>query len=517
MPDRVGMEPREIIDLLKRRGWILVLCVVLIPVAVYAYSDRLAKTYQASTVLQVQSTAADDPIQLGPDFSSAQQNVLAIAALIGTSGVADEASRVLKEPKGSVRGSVSAVADENTEFITVTASAASGERAAQIANAYGKAVGSLRTRQADRKVNAAIGRLQKDFRRNGADEVARTQLSEQLQRLRALRASQAGNTRVLEPAGVPGAPVSPNPKRNAFLAAVLAALLGVGLMLFAERLDRKLRMPDDVERTAGVPLLATISSDAFPGGRPGPHVSEGFQTLRDNLTYFNADETLKSLMVVSPLQGEGKTTVAINLAVSLARSGKRVILVDADLRRAQIAKRMGIETTAGLSSVLAGASLTSALQRLEPFGNHLRVLPAGPKAPNPSELLGSERMVTLLDELEREADVIVIDTTPLLVVSDAVPLLGQVSGAVALARLGDTQHTALARMLHVATSAGGRIFGVVATGAKRALPYGYGYGYETPVQAPNGAGAPDAHATNGAGETNGKARRARRKLPGRSR
>ncbi len=486
--DQGGADPRDVLTLLRRRGWLLLACLIVLPVGVYLYSDRLEKVYEASVQLQVQNTAADDPIQLGSAFSSSSSNttVNTIAALIGTSGVADEVARVLGEPKGSVSGTASA--DEASGFITVTVSASSGERAARVANAYGEAVGSLRTRQAEQKVDFAIARLRKDLAASRGSQVARDQLSEQLQQLRTLRAAQAGNTRVVEPAAVPSTAVSPNPRRNAVLAILIALLLGIGLMLLADRLDRRLRTVEDVERHAGVPLLATITADAFPGGRPGPHVSESFQRLRDNLTYFNADEELDTLMVVSPLQGEGKTTVAMNLAIAFARSGKRVILIDGDLRRPKVAQRMGVEAKTGLSSVLTGASVESGLHSVDPYGNALRVMPAGPSAPNPSELLGSARMAKLLDELSELADVVVIDTTPLMIVSDAIPLLGKVSGCIALARLNSTPHDALDRTLGIARSAGGRVLGVVATGSTAPTPYGYGYDYAGDTEtSPNGS------------------------------
>ena len=138
------------------------------------------------------------------------------------------------------------------------------------------------------------------------------------------------------PRARPAAPVSPNPKRNAILGFVIALLVAAGAVALAERLDRRLHDSRDMERLTGTPLLAQVPSSAFPGSVPDPQLPIVFQTLRDSLTYFNVDQRLSSLLVISPLKGDGKTSVATNLAVAYARSGKQVILVDADLRSPQV-------------------------------------------------------------------------------------------------------------------------------------------------------------------------------------
>ena len=390
-------DPREIFRLLWRRKWILLACVTLIPAAVYLYSDRLDKTYEATAVVQIQTVADASDVLTG---NIASGNNAAVARLAGTSAVADEISRILKQPQGSARGAVSGVFDEDTGFITITAKASTADQAAAIANAAGQAVGDTRERRGVRRASKAITGVQRDLSKlSGGAEAAteRQQLSEQLQKLRTLRAAQGGNAQVIEPAAVPTEPVSPKPRRNALLAFVLAALLAVGLVVLIDRMDRKLRDADQVERLVDAPLLAVIPREAFPGGRPSARLPFAFQGLRDSLTYFNVDETLKTIVVTSALKGEGKTTVATNLAVSIARTNKRVILLDADLRRPQVAKRMGIEGPTGLSNVLLGERLEDALREIPPFGDWLRVLPAGPTPPNPSELLGSKRMGALLE------------------------------------------------------------------------------------------------------------------------
>ena len=139
--ERNDTDPREFFRVLWRRKWVILLCLVLIPLAVYVYSDRLTKVYEASTTVQAQPTATDSGLFVGQDLPSGSANTAKIAALVQTSGVADVTARRMGEPRGSLRGSITATDDEETQFITITASAASGERAAQIANTVAEALG----------------------------------------------------------------------------------------------------------------------------------------------------------------------------------------------------------------------------------------------------------------------------------------------------------------------------------------------------------------------------------------
>jgi capsular exopolysaccharide synthesis family protein len=497
-------DPRDFFRLLWRRKWIILLCLTALPLAAYVYSDRLTKSYQSSTIISVQGTATDTGLYLNEDLPTGSANTAKIAALIGTSGVADAAARILGEPPGSLRGAVTATDDEKTEFVTITATSGSGARAAEIANAVATALRVTRARAGVRRVDAAIANVEKELSDlPPGEELQRSQLSEKLQGLRALRAAQSENTQVVEPAAVPTAAVSPNPRRNAILAFVVALLIAAGAVTLAERLDRRLHDSRDVERLTGTPLLAQIPASAFPGAAPDPQLPIVFQTLRDSLTYFNVDQRLASLLVISPLKGDGKTSVTTNLAVAFARSGKQVILVDADLRSPQVATRMGTPPMPGLSEVISGSSeIQDALFEIEPFGSYLRVLPGGSIPPNPSEMLGSARMSTILAELSEMSDLVLIDSAPVLVVSDAFPLFEQVAGIVGVSRLEQTPREAITRAIEVAASAGGRVLGMVATGAKQPGDgYGYGYAYGEP---PKAAADPHFLAASGGGQTTGQ-------------
>lgn len=470
---------RDYLRLIRRRGWIMLLCVALIPIGTYKYTQTLPKTFQARTIVQPQASV-DSSLIGSSSPSSASSNINAVAAFISTSAVSDEAARRLGLPVGSLLGAAQAFADPDTGFLTITATAPTARRAIDVANAFAAALNATREKRGLARINAAITAAQQNLKKTPASDIAtRGQLTAQLQQLGALRQAQAQNVQVLQPA-IGAAQTAPHPSRNATVAVILALLVGAGLIVLAERFDRRLRRPEDLEQLTGLPFLATIPHAAFPGTESTPDVPEAFQTLRNSLTYFNADGSLHSLVIASALKGEGKTTVAVNLAMAFASFGKRVILVDTDLRKPDLENRLGLGRSTGVSDILAGtSSVEDALIDIQPYGHALRVLPAGPVPPNPSALIGSLRMASLLDELGDDADLVILDTTPLLMVSDAFPLLDKVSGVLALARLDKTPRDAIRRMVHITTSAGAQVLGMVATDGKRrrATGYGYGYGY----------------------------------------
>jgi polysaccharide biosynthesis transport protein len=469
------MEAHDVLRLLRRRGWIVLICLILIPLAAYQVTANRPKVFQSSTLLQVEN--AGDATGL-PEFSSSSTNLQAIAGFVGTTAVTEEAARRMHVSPGEIAGSASATADEDTGFLTITATGSTARRAQQIANAYAAALNATREQRNVQRINQAIATTREQLDKTPKSNLQqRTELGSQLQKLQTLRQAQSQNITVLQSAG-PGAQIAPHPKRNALVAVLLALLVGAGLVLLAERFDRKLRRPDDLEKLTGMPFLATIPHEAFPGEEDDAEVGEAFQTLRNTLTYFNAEIPLRSLIVASSLKGEGKTTVAANLAKAYAAFGKRVIVIDTDLRKPDLAERLGFDDATGLSDVLAGnVSVHEAMRDVPPFGRGLRLLPAGPIPPNPSAMVGSLRMSSLLDELSADADIVILDSTPLLMVSDAFPLLDKVSGIVALARLDKTPRDAVRRMAQITQSAGGRVLGLVATDAKREALGGYGYGY----------------------------------------
>ena len=220
-------------------------------------------------------------------------------------------------------------------------------------------------------------------------------------------------------------PVSPQPLRNIGLAVVLGLIVGVGAAALRESLDTTIRSPESLAEAASAPTLCAIPLD--DKAKTSPLITEGsarsgraeaMRQLRTNLQFVEVDRPIRSLVVSSAVSGEGKSTTVCNLGIAFAEAGKRVIIVDADLRRPMVAEYLGLEGAVGLTTVLAGQA--SVHDVIQPWGNSsLWVLPSGYIPPNPSELLGSDNMADLLAALGRGFDMIIIDTPPLLPVTDA--------------------------------------------------------------------------------------------------
>ena len=250
---------------------------------------------------------------------------------------------------------------------------------------------------------------------------------------------------ILTDAKVPAAPFRPDHLRDGVLAGIVGLLLGFGAAFLRDYVDDSLRGVEDVERQAGATLIGVIPHvvpDRAESSRrkdqkkgrttpvrdhlvaqddPKAPATEAYRTLRTNLLFMSATGPLRVLLVSSPLQGEGKSTTAANLAAVLVQAGQRVLLVGADLRRPSLHRFFGLSNRVGLSSVLSGqAEITTAVQ--DPGIPDLRVLPGGPVPPNPAELLGSPRMRKLLEDVKQVADWIIIDGPPVLGLADALVL-----------------------------------------------------------------------------------------------
>lgn len=460
-----------------RWKWMLLPILIGLPVGAYVVADRQEKVYESTAlVLMRDVTINADALDVSLPAANGQA-VFAAARIIRTPAITRAAARRLRPTGSPQEMAVAVTPDPQSGFVDLRASAHSPQRAADIANAVAQAAIAPRAQEARRHIKAAIASAQ---RRLAAlprrDAVNRAPMESTIERLRSLAATQLGAS-VIQPAEPVATPVSPRVRRAVAMAAVIALMLAIGAVIVAEAFDKRIREPEDLERTAGVALLSSVPASAFENGRHDFAVDEAFHTLRAALTYFNVDRPLSSVMVASPAQADGKTTVATRLATAVAQTGKTTIIVDADLRRPRVARQLGTtEPGIGLSSLLSGqASLDDVLIEIPldaPSAGRLLLLPAGPTPPNPSELIGSQRMRDVLAELGERADLTIIDTNPVLTVSDSLPLMKAVSGVVVVGRVNVTTHDVMARLVTVIRSAGGTLLGVVATGTRAPGLYG---------------------------------------------
>ncbi|MEU8174853.1 polysaccharide biosynthesis tyrosine autokinase [Microbispora hainanensis] len=296
---------------------------------------------------------------------------------------------------------------------------------------------------------------------------------------------------VVDEAEVPEEPVAPQPLTNLALGALIALFTAVTGLVLRDRLDTTVKTAEALQQVAKSSVLGLIGYERDAKRHPlilrgqGRSVrAEAFRSLRTNLQFIGVDRQPKSLVVTSCLPGEGKSSTSVNLAITMAQAGWRVVLVDADLRRPSVPRYLGIEGGTGLTDVLIErARLHEVIQTWGQPG--LSVLPSGRIPPNPSELLGSRGMRSVLAQLAEEYDMVIVDAPPLLPVTDAAALGAICDGALLVVRHGKTRNEQVLRAGELLSSINARLVGTVLNfvPAKHGSYYGYGYGYgEDPAE-----------------------------------
>jgi len=312
----------------------------------------------------------------------------------------------------------------------------------------------------------------------------------QLAQLEAAANVEQGGAQLLAPAPVPRFPFEPNPKRSVLLGLAVGLMLAFGVALLLDYLDNRVRTKEDLERCNGnLPIVGMIPTVAGWRNKKETHVisveeptsatAEAYRSLRTAIQFIGLDRSLRTLQITSPASADGKTTTLVNLAVALARAGQRVVIIDCDLRRPRIHQFFGLQASPGFTSVLMGdVALSEAVQPAVGI-DRLLILPAGPVPPNPSELLSGERTAQILESLKNQADVVLIDSPPVLPVSDAAVLSTRVDGTLMVASANRTQRKQMARAVELLRQVEARVVGTVLNRASVKGEYGgYTYGYK---------------------------------------
>jgi succinoglycan biosynthesis transport protein ExoP len=445
-----SVELNDYLRILRKR-WTLIVALTLLGLASAAGTTILTTPmYQASSLVFVnlQSTGSVSELAQGGTF--VQNQVKTYAEVVSTPRVLNTVidDLGLDESASSLARSVSASAPIDTVNIEIVVTADSPTLAADIANSVTSSFS-----QAVAEITEPV---------DGTDSPVAV--------------------RVLRDATVPQAPVSPNTLVNLALGFLVGLTAGLAFAVLRELLDTRIRGERDVTGITEAPIIGGIGYDPDAVKRPlivqdDPRSirAEAFRTLRTNLQFINVEEGGRSFVVTSSIPSEGKTTTAANLAIALADSGAHVALVDADMRRPKLADYMGIEGAVGLSDVLISrAALEDVLQ---PWGRgNLVVLAAGAVPPNPSELLGSKAMMTLINQLEAEFDVVLLDLPPLLPVTDAALVSKLTRGVLLVVAAGRTHKGEFAGAVATLENVDARVAGVILTMMPTKGPDAYGYG-----------------------------------------
>lgn len=493
--------------------WLIILCAILAAAAAYTASIFSVPIYQASTTLLVDE--AREPTANYQDLLVSERIARTYAELMKRpTTLAQVAVKFGAEPKvlnTAVTG-ITVTPIRDTQLIKVTVEGVSPELVAAVADALPEVfivdINEVQTQRfAGSKANleqqlAELNR-QIELQQVAIDNIGDAKTPDEAVRLGQLQneLSQTKNSYanilrsyeelrltevqsvdsivVVEKASIPGGPIRPRVLTNTLLAAIVGVMLALGVVFLIEYLDDRIKSPQDLLSVLNSPILGTIARLPQQGKRrqqdtqgnrqaslitslePRHPITEAYRSLRTNLQFSSVDETLRSLLVTSATPGEGKTTTAANLATVFAQAGHSVILVDADIRKPQQHKIFDLPKSPGLTELMVSSNTPTSFFLRETQIPNLRILTSGKEAPNPAELLGSNRMKQLLRELEQEADFLVIDAPPLLAVTDAQVLSNSVQGVLLVVNTEKTPRTIVARGAEAILRANGRILGVV--------------------------------------------------------
>jgi tyrosine-protein kinase len=473
-----GATLRDYLAVVWRRKWLVLLVIVVATGVAYGLSAMQTSMYSAASQLiygntvdvanPLAGTSYVDPTQRSVELES-------VGAVIADPALKKAANGLIVAALGAgalktgytVSSEVVASSDQaasGTTYSSVVAikgDSSDAKLAAVTANSYAAAFIQMRKTQQRAQIGSAIDAVRNSLKgmttktqKASSDYIL---LQQRLHDLQILKATADGGFRVIVPASVPHTPYAPKPLRSAAIGLALGLFVGLGLAFLLELLDTSVRTDTDVAELLRQPILARIpriskklldQSALVTITEPDGTSAEAFRMLRTNLAFMSVDHELRSVVLTSCLQGEGKSVTVANLAVTMALGGKKVIVVDADLRRPRMHRYFGIGNERGVSTVVTGQTdLADSLQAVpvqpQAGGNglvfadwgagsdaksRLYVLPSGPQTPNPGEIVSSKRLAGIIETLSAQADLVLVDSPAMLAVGDTPALADKVDG-----------------------------------------------------------------------------------------
>jgi non-specific protein-tyrosine kinase len=526
---------RRYLGLLWHWTWLIALLAIAGGAIGYVRSNRQPRTYLASaTMLISESRTINEYANILASERLAQTYSQLMVQGPVLEGVIAELGLEEMLTSSQLKGKVTVAVVEETQLLTVSVEDEDPVRAAQIANTIGEVFARINQefqtqRYADSKTtlsaqlaqmdsqiqetNDKLGELAENYQEvtmpDGSIQTVLTfeqqrerdrlesnlalyqqiyaNLLQSFESVRLAEIQSTSTINLVEPASPPGGPIRPNVQQDTLLAAMTGLMIGLGLVFLIEALDDTVKGPGDVTRHLGLPVLGFVArmDDSAAGpitiAEPRSPISEAFRSLRTNIQYASVDRPLKNIAVTSPSPKDGKSTIATNLAIVMSQSGKKVAILDADMRRPSQHKRLQLTNRMGLSDLFVQdtVALNGALRETKVPG--MALLTSGGLPPNPSELLGSEKMTEVLRQVHQQADVVIVDTPPVMAVTDAAVLAPKMDGVIIVIRPGTTKLGHTKQTVEQLRRSGASILGVVLNEVEhnRSRYYYYYKGYYT--------------------------------------
>jgi len=511
-----GSEPsiRTYLHILRQRKWWVGSIAVLGLAASLAFSLTAQKQYSATAQLLVQPSVNASGVGGAQQEPVTQTEVETELQLVTSAPVQQAVRNRLQSTPA-----VSASEVGQTDVMAITATSGTPSQASVIANLYAtdfvqyqQAVASRSLTTAEAQLGSqisSVGKQLNSLRGNTTSPEATALLNqeavlkEQLAQMQVSGSVDTGAVVLVTPAQTPVSPSSPKPVQDALLGLAAGLALGLGAAFLRDSFDDRLTSKEATEHAGGAPVLAMIP--AVPSWRrsaplvvtvtePNSPAAESYRSLRTSLQFARQERQLSSLLVTSPGVGEGKTSTLANLGVVFAQAGEQVLLVSCDLRRPRIGAFFGLDEHAGLTSVLLGERTLEEMVQPVPGFDRLSLLPAGPVPSNPAELLNSAHALDIFTRLRDQYDLVLIDSPPMLPVTDATILSRHADATLMLAAAGQTRRADLHRAVEKLDQVGATILGIVLNKVTRQTGsyYGYTYSYKT-YRAGAHAGAQAGH------------------------
>jgi non-specific protein-tyrosine kinase len=498
------MEIKRVISLVLRWAWLIILGAVLFGAVTYLINKNTAPIYQASARFLIDEAPGASN---GNDYAQIlleQRLAQTYAELINVRSVREATGQRLGLPfsADSLAGKISVLAPEDKQILVITVQDTDAQRAANIANTIGavfieqtEARENLRyaepiavwqerlgeigdeIEEIETEINAfgtpespeaeaALSRLQTQL--NEA-QIRYTEAFNNRNELQVAQARESSNIIPFEEAHPNPNPIRPRTSANTMMAVAVGIILAVGFIFLVEYLDDTIKAPEQILADTNLSTLGAIAY--IPGDKPSDHlvthqiprapVSEAFRMVRTNLNFAAVDNGLHTFMVSSASPSEGKSTTTANLAVVIAQTGKRVLVVDADLRRPVQHQIFEVANNQGLTTAILDNQTPVSDHIQETAVPNLKVMASGPIPPNPAELLNSQRMNQVLAELKEEADVILFDSPPVLSVADASILAPQVDGCLLMVEVAKTRRNIFSQAVTRLSNANVYVYGCI--------------------------------------------------------